>query len=52
MDHRIHETKGRRKKAQPAKVRKSLNGPMVRTGPGYLRTTKGSKSSGHAAKQG
>ena len=50
MGLRIHETKGRIKKAQPAKVRKSLGSPVVRTGPRYPRTARGSGSSGHAAK--
>ena len=49
---RIHEMKGRRRKAQPVKVKKSLGSPVVRTGLGYLRTARSSGSSGRAAKPG
>jgi len=43
--------KGRRK-AQLAKVRKSLKSPVVGTRPGYLGTTRNSGSSGRALKPG
>ena len=43
---------GNKKKAQLAKVRKSLGSPVVRIGLGYLGTARGSGSSGHATKLG
>ena len=47
-----HETKGRNEEAQLAKIRKSKESPMVRTGSGYPEATRSSSSSGRVAKLG
>ena len=49
---RAHETKGRKKEAQPAKIEKSKGSPMVRIGPGYPEAARSSRSSGRATKLG
>ena len=47
-----HETKGRNEEAQLAKIRKSKESPMVRTGSGYPEAARSSGSSGRATKLG
>lgn len=47
---KAHETKGRKEKTQPAKIRKSKRSPVIRTRPGYPGTARSSGSSGHVAK--
>ena len=49
---RAHETKGRKKKAQPPKIKRSIGNLVIRTGPGYLGTARSSGSSGCAVKVG
>ena len=52
IDLGAHETKGRNEEAQLAKIRKSKESPMVRTGSGYPEAARSSGSSGRATKLG
>ena len=49
---RAYETKGRKEKAQPAKIRKLKGCLMIKTGLGYPKAAKSSGSSRRAAKLG
>ena len=49
---RAYEMKGRKEKAQPAKIKKSKGSPLVRTGPRYPEATRSSGSLGRVAKLG